>query len=254
MKILLSPAKSIDTTLSIPTPTPTTAVFLDDATKLASKLATLKDKELMQLMHVSDSIAELNVQRYKNWIAPTQLTDECKPAATVFTGEVYRGLNVASFSEDDFLFANQQVRILSGLYGILKPLDLLYPYRLEMGTKWQISPKIKNLYAYWDDKISNYLTQELATDEAIINLASTEYFKAIQPKKIKNRIITPHFKDFKNGEYKVVMMYAKNARGKMAHYAVKNRIENPELLKEYNEDNYRFDSNLSTENDWVFTR
>jgi len=254
MKILLSPAKSIDTTLSIPTPTPTTAVFLDDATKLASKLAKLKEKDLMLLMHVSESIAELNVQRYKNWIAPTQLTNECKPAATVFSGEVYRGLNVASFSEDDFLFANQQVRILSGLYGILKPLDLLYPYRLEMGTKWQISPKIKNLYAYWDDKISNYLTQELATDEAIINLASTEYFKAIQPKKIKNRIITPHFKDFKNGEYKVVMMYAKNARGKMAHYAVKDRIENPELLKEYNEDNYRFDSNLSTENDWVFTR
>ncbi|MCO5261081.1 MAG: peroxide stress protein YaaA [Crocinitomicaceae bacterium] len=254
MKLLISPAKSIDTTIAINTPSPTISSFLKETEVLVKKLSKLSVNDLQKMMNVSSQIAALNVDRYKNWCSPTLSTKEIKPALTVFTGEVYRGIDAATFDEKDFLFANKNLRILSGLYGILKPLDLMYPYRLEMGTKWEIDVKTKNLYSYWGEKLTNHLLNELQKDEVIINLASTEYFKALQTKKIPNRIITPVFKDFKNGDYKVIMMYAKNARGKMARYVIKNQFSNPNNLKEYNEDNYRFDANLSTENEWVFTR
>lgn len=254
MKILLSPAKSIDTNTEVTVPIETTAQFLKEADSLMKKLSRFSVDKLMKMMHISADIAEMNVNRNKNWQLPIVSSDVIKPAVTIFTGEVYRGLNVQSFSDEDFLFANEHLRILSGLYGLLKPLDLIYPYRLEMGTRWEITPKIKNLYAFWDGKLNNLLSKELGKEEAIINLASTEYFKAIQPKKIKNRIITPVFKDFKNGDYKVIMMYAKNARGQMAHFIIKNRLTNPEDIKTYNVGGYRFDSNLSSEDEWVFTR
>lgn len=254
MKILISPAKSIDTSINCKVPETTTAQFLKEANQLMGKLSRFSVDKLMKLMHISTDIAELNAGRNKNWKLPTAPSDEIKPAITVFTGEVYRGLDVQSFSREDFEFANNHLRILSGLYGILKPLDLMYPYRLEMGTKWEISPKTKNLYAFWNDKLNKALTNELDKDEAIINLASTEYFKAIQPKKLKNRVVTPVFKDFKNGDYKVIMMYAKNARGQMANFIIKNKLTNPEDLKAFEGGNYRFDSNLSSEDEWVFTR
>lgn len=254
MKVLISPAKSIDTTINVKVPFETQAQFLKEADYLMGKLSKLSTGKLMKLMHVSNDIAELNLHRNKNWQIPTTLSNEIKPAVTVFTGEVYRGLDVSSFSEADFTFANDQLRILSGLYGLLKPLDLMYPYRLEMGTKWVITPKTKNIYAYWGDKLNKALSKELAKDEVIINLASTEYFKAIQPQKMKNRIITPLFKDLKDGDYKVIMIYAKNARGQMANFIIKNRISNPEDLKAFNVENYRYDANLSTADEWVFTR
>lgn len=254
MKILISPAKSIDTSISTKVPFVSEATFLKEANYLMGKLSKLSVNQLMKLMHISADIAEMNVNRNKAWESPIEKTEVIKPAVTVFTGEVYRGLDATNFSATDFEFAQKNLRILSGLYGLLKPLDLMYPYRLEMGTKWEITPKTKNLYQYWDDKLKNQLESELETDEVIVNLASTEYFKAIQAKNISNRIITPHFKDFKNGAYKIVMMYAKNARGQMANYIIKNQLSNVEDLKAFNVGGYRFDENLSTENDWVFTR
>jgi len=254
MKVFISPAKSIDTTINVETPFTTQAQFLKESDQLMKKLSKLSVEKLSKMMHISTDIAAMNVERNKNWTLPTEPTAVIKPAITVFTGEVYRGLDVQSFTQEDFAYANEHLRILSGLYGMLKPLDLMYPYRLEMGTKWEITPKIKNLYQFWDLKINRAITKEMESDEVIINLASTEYFKAVQEKKLKNRVITPLFKDFKNGEYKVIMMYAKNARGKMARYIIKNRIENPEDLKHYTEDSYQFDANQSTTNEWVFTR
>ena len=144
------------------------------------------------------------------------------------------------------------MRILSGLYGILKPLDVLYPYRLEMGTKWAVTPSKKNLYQFWGDKLANELNKE--EQEIIVNVASTEYFKAVNPKKLKARVITPVFKEFKNGSYQVVMVYAKHARGAMARFVVQHNISDPEELKLFNTDGYQYDDNLSTENEWVFTR
>lgn len=254
MKILISPAKSIDTTIDIQVPMTTTATFLKEADYLMGKLSKLSTEKLMKLMHVSKDIAEMNVARNSSWTQPITPTEVIKPAVTVFTGEVYRGLDATSFSADDFVYANGHLRILSGLYGLLRPLDLMYPYRLEMGTKWNITPKTKNLYEYWDLKLNKLLSSELEKDEVIINLASTEYFKAIQSKKIKHRIITPVFKDFSNGDYKIVMVYAKNARGQMANYIIKNRLTNPEDLKAFNVGGYRFDENLSSADEWVFTR
>lgn len=254
MKILISPAKSIDTSISTKVPFVSEATFLKEANQLMAKLSKLSVNQLMKMMHISSDIAEMNVARNKQWESPVEQSEVIKPAVTVFTGEVYRGLDANNFSDANFEFAQKNLRILSGLYGLLKPLDLMYPYRLEMGTKWEITPKTKNLYQYWDDKLKNQLESELETDEVIVNLASTEYFKAIQAKNISNRIITPHFKDFKNGAYKIVMMYAKNARGQMANYIIKNQLSNVEDLKAFNVGGYRFDENLSTENDWVFTR
>lgn len=254
MKVLISPAKSIDTTRSVDVPFTNTAVFLKEADSLMKKLSKLSKAKLMKMMHISTDIAELNSERNKNWTLPISESDDVKAAVVVFTGEVYRGLDVQSFDQTDFEFANQNLRILSGLYGLLKPLDLIYPYRLEMGTKWEISPKVKNLYSFWNGKLNKFLTKEMDKSEVIVNLASTEYFKAIQPSQLKNRVVTPLFKDFKNGEYKVIMMYAKNARGQMANYIIKNKLTNVEELKIFNVGGYTYDVNLSTENEWVFTR
>jgi cytoplasmic iron level regulating protein YaaA (DUF328/UPF0246 family) len=163
-------------------------------------------------------------------------------------------LNAETLSPDELNKAQDRLRILSGLYGILKPLDLLVPYRLEMGTKWEVTPKQKNLYSFWGDKLTTYLNNELTDGEVVVNLASNEYAKVIEPKKLSSRIITPVFKEFKNGEYKTVMMYAKHARGKMTRYLIQNELDSIDQLKLYSEDGYLFDANLSTENDWVFVR
>ena len=254
MKILLSPAKSIDTQRQIPVPEVTTAHFLDQSEYLVNKLRKLSAGQIAKLMHISKDLGELNHQRYQQWVRPEHASDDCVPAVTAFTGEVYRGLDVTSFSPDDFRFAQETIRILSGLYGILRPLDLMFPYRLEMGTSWKVTPTATNLYKYWGGKLSELLNHEMTEGEVIINLASSEYFKALDQKVLKPRMITPVFKEFKNGEYKVLMTYAKNARGVMARYCIKNRLEDPEQLKGFNEDRYSFDVKQSTENEWVFVR
>lgn len=254
MKILLSPAKSIDTSVEVNYTSFTFPVFHEEASLLAGKLAKLSEKKIMALMSVSPQIAQLNAERYKNFRLLKEVTEDNKAAAFIFTGEVYKGLNILNLDKQYYHAAQNKIRILSGLYGILKPFDLIYPYRLEMGTSWQITPKTKNLYAFWGDKVARELSAEMKENDVIINLASNEYFKVLPKNSIKQRIITPVFKEFKGDKYSTVMMYAKNARGTMARYIIENQIEDAEQLKLYDVDGYRFHENLSTENDWIFTR
>lgn len=254
MKLFLSPAKSLDFNQTIPTPEPTVAPFLKDANYLANKLSKLSANQLGELMKLSPTLADLNFERYQNWISPEKKSSDVKPAITVFTGEVYKGLNVESLSEKDLEKAQGIIRILSGLYGVLRPLDLIYPYRLEMGTKWNVTPKTKKLYAYWGEKLTNYINEETEEGELLINLASNEYFKSIQPKKLKGKLITPIFKELKGNQFKVVMMYAKHARGAMARTIIQENYTTIEELKSYNVDGYSFNESLSSENEFVFVR
>lgn len=254
MKILISPAKSINEDCTFPQVSYTSPQFAKEAKSLAVKLKKLKAKDLMELMHVSKDIAELNVDRFKKWHLTPEPTAIVKPAAFLFTGEVYKGLDIASLTEKQLESAQSNLRILSGMYGLLRPLDLMYPYRLEMGTKFEVKEGIANLYQFWGDKLTKSLSKELDKNEPVINLASNEYAKAINWKKIKQPVVTPVFKEFKNGEYKIVMMYAKHARGAMARYILENNIEDTEQLKLYNVDGYTFDANQSTNQEWVFTR
>lgn len=252
MKILLSPAKNIDESKSFDTTNYTLPVFEKEAEVLVKKLQKMSVKKIVQLMHISTELGELNVKRFAEW-SPAGVKEEGGLyAGAIFNGEVYRGLDAINFDKETLERAQESLRILSGLYGILKPLDLIYPYRLEMGTSWGPTPSKKNLYAFWGDKIASELNKE--ESEYIINLASSEYFKAVQLKKLKAKVITPVFKEFKNGKYQVVMVYAKQARGMMANYILRNGIKDPEDLKGFDREGYRFDANLSTAEEWVFTR
>lgn len=254
MKVLISPAKSIDTNRPIVTPTPTVGQFLNDSEFLVSVLKKLTSEDLQKLMHVSADIADLNVERNHNWVQPIAPSEIVCPAIVAFTGEVYRGLDVATFSDEDFLKAQGTIRILSGLYGMLRPLDLIYPYRLEMGTKLAIDAKTKSLYKYWGTRLSEALQNELTEGEIVVNLASTEYSKALPFKELKNEVITPTFKDFKNGQLKVVSVYAKHARGEMARWIALEQIQTADELKLWNGMGYQYDDNLSSETEYVFTR
>lgn len=203
-------------------------------------------------MGISSELAALNVERYQNWsIEPAK--GQAKQAILAFNGEVYRGLNTKELNEEDLEFAQKHLRILSGLYGVLKPLDLIQAHRLEMGTKLKHYSN-NNLYQFWGDKITRRIQKDIGDSNTLINLASTEYFKAIKPTKLKANIITPIFKDYSNGSYKVLMTYAKNARGVMANYIIKNKITEPELIKSFNENGYIFDHAESDKNNWVFLR
>lgn len=254
MKVILSPAKSIELK-EIPDNIPYSQIrFGKESEQLVKKLKRKKVKDLEALMHISHDLAELNVDRFKNWHQPIQITDEVKQAVFAFNGEAYKGFDARSLSPQQLDIAQDKVRILSGLYGLLKPLDLIYPYRLEMGTSMEVSSKQKNLYQFWGKKLSQALNDEMTKDEVLINVASNEYFKAIDKKTFKSRVITPVFKEFKNGEFKVIMMFAKHARGAMARYIVENNINDPEQIKLFNTGGYSFDANQSTENEWVFIR
>lgn len=254
MKILLSPAKSIHQDKTYEKLFSTEIVFKSETNSLAKKLQKLSGKKMEKLMHISSDLAHLNVQRYADWKDEIIENTASFHAIYGFNGEVYKGFDADSLNEKQLLYSQEHVRILSGLYGILKPLDLIAPYRLEMGTKWDITPKTKNLYQFWGKKIANYLKEELKENEPIINLASTEYFKAVDVKSLQAKVITPVFKEFKNGEYKIIMMFAKHARGAMARYIVNNELNDPEEIKLFSQDGYGFDANLSNENEWVFTR
>lgn len=197
-------------------------------------------------------LANLNHARFQHW--STELPMEWLPAAAIFTGEAYKGLNYNELSESNKYKAQERLRILSGLYGLLKPADLILPYRLEMGTPFQPTPKETSLYSFWRPKLTKHLAKELSTDEIIINLASAEYSKAIDFKKLKKRVITPIFKEYKNGKFSTVMIFAKHARGSMSRYLIENEMEDIEQLKTYNVDNYEYDAKQSTENEWVFIR
>jgi uncharacterized protein len=252
MITLISPAKTLDYTVSIPDVKTTMPLFLPDSERLIKVLKKMKVADIQKLMDVSQDIAALNYARFKTW-SVSNFEKEAKPAILVFKGDVYRGLAADSLSAKELAHAQNGLRILSGLYGVLRPLDLMLPYRLEMGTSLQVSAKAKNLYAFWDTKITNTLNED-ANGAPIINLASNEYFKSVKTKLVKSEIITPIFKEFKNGKYSTVMTYAKLARGKMTRYIIKNNINNPSKLKLYNEDGYIFTENMSTDTEWVFTR
>lgn len=253
MLMIISPAKTLDYESPLATETHTQPDFLDDACELIDQLKTLEPHQVSNLMNISDKLGQLNAERFRNWHTPfTQ--DNARPSVLAFKGDVYTGLDAESFSEEDFSFAQKHLRILSGLYGLLKPLDLMQPYRLEMGTKFE-NTRGKDLYAFWGRKITDALNQLLADDDKIlINLASNEYFKSVQKKNLNARLITPQFKDWKNGQYKMISFYAKKARGLMCRYAIQNRITNAEDLKGFNLDGYYFSEDQSDNNNWVFLR
>lgn len=252
MKIVISPAKSLDYKTEVPTQKYTQPVFLDEAEKLVNVLKKKSKKELSELMHISENLAQLNYERNKDWSIP--FTEEnARQAIYAFNGDVYRGIDIQTLPLKKLDKLQDTLRILSGQYGLLKPLDLMQPYRLEMGTKLKVGKK-DNLYQFWDKKITESLNYELEENEPLVNLASNEYFKAIKPKDLKTEIITPVFKDYKNGKYKIIAVYAKYARGLMVRYIIDNDINTIEQLKGFDCEGYAFDSNLSSVNELVFTR
>ena len=204
-------------------------------------------------MSISDNLAQINWSRFQNW-DKMDVNENVMQPIFCFTGEVYRGFDAGSLNNAEIEYAQKSIRILSGLYGLLKPLDGISPYRLEMGTKLPEGWEDKNLYQFWGDKLTNYIESEVAENDTIINLASKEYSKAVHLKRFSQPIITPIFKDYKNGKLKTIMMYAKKARGAMARYIVQHKIENLEDLKQYNVDSYMYDESLSNDSEWVFTR
>ena len=252
MKIIISPAKSLDFENKANTDLYTQPRFLEQSEKLNKKLKTLSRKKLGELMKISDDLSNLNYERNQNWQPPFAL-DNAKQAIFSFTGEVFRGIDVTTIAEDKLPEMQDKLRILSGLYGLLKPLDLIQPYRLEMGTKLKVG-RTDNLYKFWGDTLANSLNEELKEGELLVNLASSEYFKALPKRVLKVPMITPVFKDFKNGQYKTIMTFAKKARGLMVRYIVDNNIKTLDGLKGFNIDGYGFSVEMSTETELVFTR
>lgn len=245
MKIIISPAKKLDTKNLINKGT--SIHFIEEAKYLANELKKYTEEDLKTLMKLSDKLSNLNWNRYQNWNAKGE-----GQAIFMFQGDVYQGLDVSSFDKNDLKFAQSNLRILSGLYGILKPTDLINPYRLEMGTKLK-NKSGNNLYKFWENKLNTYLKTELCENEEIINLASDEYSKAIQLKSFSNPVITPIFKDYKNGKLKVISFFAKKARGEMVNFIVKNKINDVNELKNFSNIGYKFDSE-NQKGELIFTR
>lgn len=223
---------------------------LNESEALVKILKQKTQNELSKLMSISDKLAKLNYDRFQNFSTPFDF-DNAKQALLAFKGDVYNGIDAPSLSKKDLIFAQDNLRMLSGLYGVVRPLDLIAPYRLEMGTKLE-NPKGKNLYEFWGDKISKVLNED--ESEVIINLASNEYFKGIDQKSLNAKIINIAFKEFKGDKYKIIGIYAKRARGLMVQYMIKNRIQNPQELKAFNWEEYQFKEALSDAKTWVFTR
>lgn len=252
MKIVISPAKSLNYETVVPTTEFTEASFLKQAETIQKTLKKKKPKQLMELMDISEKLAELNWQRNQDWTLPFSL-ENARQAVFAFDGDVYTGLDVYSLPTEKLSVLQDKLRILSGLYGLLKPLDLMQAYRLEMGTSIAIGTK-KNLYEFWKKTITDALNKELENEELFINLASNEYFSAVDVKKLKVPVITPEFKDYKDGKLKMISFFAKKARGLMVRYIIDNNVETLEELKNFNYEGYAFDANLSSENKVVFTR
>jgi len=250
MLLVISPAKTLD--YSQPEySTHTQPDFPSEVKDLVGVLRKKSAAQISKLMHLSDSLATLNEERYKTF-TETFSPDNSKQALLAFKGEVYAKMEADNFTPEDLEFAQQHLRILSGLYGLLKPLDLMQPYRLEMGTKLK-TKKGNSLYDYWGTKISKALNAA-GEGQTLVNLASQEYFKSVDQKTLKLPVITIHFKEHKDGKYQVVGFFAKQARGLMARYAILNRITDPEQLKTFHEDGYEFADTLSSAQDWVFVR
>ena len=253
MIYLLSPAKTLDYESETPSVRATMPRFLDHSAELAEIMKKMTPADLEKLMGISSKLADLNVERFDQW-----RTDYSKPegrsAIFAFKGDVYQGLNVADWEKVDFAVAQKSLRILSGLYGILRPLDLMLPYRLEMGKK-VTTDRGTSLYHFWGSLLTESLNKELqGEDDAVINLASNEYFSSVKVKELKSPVITPVFKDWKGDKYKIISFYAKKARGEMAAWAIKKDIAKPEELKKFKGGGYSYDKSLSDDSNWVFTR
>jgi uncharacterized protein len=254
---ILSPSKSqdfADDQLDTQQMSHSKPALLQESGLLVENLQQKSVEDLQQLMSVSEKIASLNYDRFQNFSTPFS-TDNARQALLAFKGDVYTDIAIHDYSDDDFSFAQQHLRIISGLYGLLKPMDLIQPYRLEMKTKLS-NQRGKDLYQFWGDQITQQLNTALKEQDAkvVVNLASNEYFKAIQSAALEGKVITPIFKEHKNGKYKVVAIHAKRARGKMANFIIRNRIDQPEKLKTFNEGGYEYSDNLSSDKEWVFVR
>lgn len=248
MIIIISPAKTIDFSLPFAASQTSKPSFASDANTLAKELKAYKTSELAQLMSISNELALLNYERFQSW---NNRSTPQKPALSVFKGEVYNGMKAWEWSEDLIEYAQDHLRILSGLYGILRPLDLMKAYRLEMGTKLESG----TLYDFWGDKITKNINRSAANNGRIlVNLASKEYSRAANLKHFKGKVITPDFKDKHQGEYKMIAIYAKKARGLMVRFILENRIEDPQEMKAFDSDGYVFNSKMSTADNFVFTR
>ena len=252
MKLVISPAKSLNYESELPTGFSSESCFLNEAKQLNALLKKKSAKTLSELMHISPKLGALNYERNQNWSLPFS-SNNARQAIYAFNGDVYRGLDAYTISKEKLDVLQNTVRIISGLYGLLKPLDLIQPYRLEMGTKFPVG-KNKNLYEFWRKKITSTLNDEMDENEPLVNLASQEYFKAIDVKALKAPIIHIDFKEFKNGQFKTIAIFSKRARGLMTRYIVDSNAQNVEDLKNFNTDRYILDDQLSTENKLVFTR
>ncbi|WP_262694769.1 peroxide stress protein YaaA [Kordiimonas aquimaris] len=254
MLVVLSPAKKLDFDSENHTESGDQPQFLSQSKKLIKTAKTLKAGDLRSLMGISEALAELNVKRFKAFKAPFT-TSNARSAIDAFQGDVYVGLEASSLNDEDRAFANEHVRILSGLYGLLKPLDLMQAYRLEMGIKFK-NERGKNLYEFWDDRLAKALDKELKQHDSkvLINLASNEYFKAVKPKSLNASIITPVFQEVKDGRARVISFLAKKARGTMTRYIIDNRIDTPDTLKKFNEGGYRYSEADSSDDRLIFKR
>ncbi len=251
MKIVISPAKKLDLKSETPELSYTKPLFLDEAETVIKVMRQKNPDEIKKLMNLSDNLANLNWERYQTW--QKNIDETARPAIFTFNGNVYNGLDIKSLPIDKLEQLNDKLRILSGLYGLLRPFDLIYPYRMEMGTKLAFDT-YKNLYDFWRNKVTETLNKEIPEGDFLVNLASQEYFKVIDKKTFKHPIYEPVFKDYKNGELKTISLYAKIARGLMTRFIIQNDINTPEELKLFNVDGYRYDANLSSGNKLVFTR
>jgi cytoplasmic iron level regulating protein YaaA (DUF328/UPF0246 family) len=254
MLIVISPAKTLDFATPATTAEHSLPDFLPQAETLIKGLRKLSPPQVAELMGISAKLGDLNFGRYLEWSRPFT-PDNAKQALLAFKGDVYTGLEADTLSAEDLAWAQDHLRILSGLYGLLRPLDLIQPYRLEMGTRFATA-RGDNLYQFWDGRITKALNGVLAAEPqpVLVNLASNEYFKAVQPAKLAAEIITPVFKDWKGGKYKIISFFAKKARGMMAGYIIRNRIVEPEQLKDFADGGYRYNPAMSSAREWVFIR
>jgi cytoplasmic iron level regulating protein YaaA (DUF328/UPF0246 family) len=254
MLMVISPAKTLDYETPPTTQRFTQPQYLDHSQELIGQLRELSPAQISELMHLSDKLAGLNAARFGSW-NPTFTLDNAKQALLAFKGDVYTGLDATSLDAKDLDYAQQHLRMLSGLYGLLRPLDLMMPYRLEMGTKLA-NGRGKDLYAFWGERISEWLNQALAEqgDDVLLNLASNEYFSAVKRKALQARVISTEFRDLKNGQYKIISFYAKKARGLMSRFVLTERIDDPARLKEFDSQGYRFSDKDSSADNLVFLR
>jgi len=254
MLFLLSPAKSLDYESTLPAIAATQPKFVPQSAELIATLKQKTPQQISELMDLSDALAKLNVQRYKAW-SPQFTEANARPAVLAFNGDVYEGLDAKSLKPKDLQWAQVHVAILSGLYGVLRPLDLMQPYRLEMGTALKHG-KANNLYQFWGALIAEHLNQQLShsKEPVIVNLASQEYFKAVDRKALQARVIECVFQDHKNGQYKIISFFAKRARGLMTRYAIQQQAKTPEALQAFNLEGYAFEASASSEDSLVFRR